>query len=222
MSSAGQQATREEAFLDSWAHSLPEESAPEYPQASSYRARYYDPTSGRFVSEDPIGFHGGASSFYGYVGNNTLNFGDPGGRCVKEIHRCAASLAEEYSISSLLHIPIIATNTVADVLKLIVGPEPGTDPAAAKMDRVDQYAGLGADLASHVSEHVVSEVGTGWDLVHEASTGLLKFTPETIGDLAIPIAKISVKSAFGILGAGKLVYDAEIYLLAVGVCMYTQ
>jgi hypothetical protein len=65
-------------------------------------------------------------------------------------------------------------------------------------------------------------LGTGWDLVHEASTGLLKFTPETIGDLAIPVANISVKTALGVLGIGKLVYDAEIYLLAVGVCMYTQ
>ncbi len=222
MISSDRQISWTEASRTSWATGWAEEMAPEYPQASYYRARYYDPQQGRFISEDPIGFHGGASSFYVYVGNTTPNFVDPGGKCVADIHRCAASLAEDYSISSLLHIPIIATNTVADVSKLIVGPEPGTDPTAVKMDRVDQYAGLGADLATHVSEHVVTEVGTGWDLVHEASTGLLKFTPETIGDLAIPVAKISVKSAFGILGAGKLVYDAEIYLLAVGVCMYTQ
>jgi RHS repeat-associated protein len=26
--------------------------------ACDYRARYYDPTSGRFLSEDPIGFDG--------------------------------------------------------------------------------------------------------------------------------------------------------------------
>src|SRR5439155_10686970 len=32
-----------------------------------YRARYYDPTVGRFISEDPIGFSSGIN-FYGYVG----------------------------------------------------------------------------------------------------------------------------------------------------------
>ena len=31
-----------------------------------YRARYYDPSNGRFISEDPIGFSGGVN-FYTYV-----------------------------------------------------------------------------------------------------------------------------------------------------------
>ncbi|WP_353933154.1 RHS repeat-associated core domain-containing protein [Okeanomitos corallinicola] len=29
-----------------------------------YRARYYDQATGRFLSEDPIGFDGGDSNFY--------------------------------------------------------------------------------------------------------------------------------------------------------------
>jgi len=43
-----------------------------------YRARYYDPNVGRFVSEDPIGYKGGAN-YYRYVGNNGLNLTDPTG-----------------------------------------------------------------------------------------------------------------------------------------------
>ena len=35
-----------------------------------YRARYYDPTVGRFVSSDPIGFGGMTSNFYAYVAND--------------------------------------------------------------------------------------------------------------------------------------------------------
>jgi len=31
--------------------------APEYPQASYYRARYYDPMAGRFLNEDPVLFN---------------------------------------------------------------------------------------------------------------------------------------------------------------------
>jgi RHS repeat-associated protein len=43
-----------------------------------YRARYYDPKVGRFISEDPIGFLGG-NNFYMYVENDPANKTDPGG-----------------------------------------------------------------------------------------------------------------------------------------------
>jgi RHS repeat-associated protein len=42
-----------------------------------YRARYYDPTLGRFISEDPIGPSGGDFNLYGYVQNNPVNLIDP-------------------------------------------------------------------------------------------------------------------------------------------------
>ncbi len=44
-----------------------------------YRARYYDPTTGRFLSEDPMGFHASDFNFYRYVLNNPVNFVDPFG-----------------------------------------------------------------------------------------------------------------------------------------------
>jgi RHS repeat-associated protein len=44
-----------------------------------YRARYYDPKVGRFVTKDPIGFAGGDSNLYGYVSNNPLLYLDPYG-----------------------------------------------------------------------------------------------------------------------------------------------
>ncbi|MGV1099034.1 RHS repeat-associated core domain-containing protein [Thiovibrio sp. JS02] len=44
-----------------------------------YRARYYDPQVGRFISKDPIGFAGGDVVLYGYVQNNPVNFVDPSG-----------------------------------------------------------------------------------------------------------------------------------------------
>jgi RHS repeat-associated protein len=42
-----------------------------------YRARYYDPMVGRFISKDPIGFAGGGVNLYGYVSNNPVNWVDP-------------------------------------------------------------------------------------------------------------------------------------------------
>ena len=43
-----------------------------------YRARYYDPILGRFLSEDPKGFDAGVN-FYAYASNNPVNANDPSG-----------------------------------------------------------------------------------------------------------------------------------------------
>jgi RHS repeat-associated protein len=43
-----------------------------------YRARYYDPKVGRFISEDPIGLSGGAN-LYEYAFNSPVEYGDPFG-----------------------------------------------------------------------------------------------------------------------------------------------
>jgi uncharacterized protein RhaS with RHS repeats len=40
-----------------------------------YRARYYNPAPGRFVSEDPIGFSGGPN-VYAYVSANPVQIVD--------------------------------------------------------------------------------------------------------------------------------------------------
>jgi len=41
-----------------------------------YRARHYDPETGRFLQPDPIGYQGGLN-LYAYVGNNPTNWVDP-------------------------------------------------------------------------------------------------------------------------------------------------
>jgi RHS repeat-associated protein len=43
-------------------------------------ARYYEPTSGRFLSADPAG-HAASPSLYDYAGGDPVNFFDPTGRC---------------------------------------------------------------------------------------------------------------------------------------------
>ncbi len=42
-----------------------------------YRARYYDPATGRFASEDPLTFDGMTSNFYTYVANDPVDSWDP-------------------------------------------------------------------------------------------------------------------------------------------------
>jgi RHS repeat-associated protein len=47
------------------------------PDLYYYRARYYDPNTARFLSEDPIGFLSGDFNWYRYVGSDPVNFIDP-------------------------------------------------------------------------------------------------------------------------------------------------
>jgi RHS repeat-associated protein len=49
-----------------------------------YRARYYDPQVGRFISRDPIGVRGGMN-LYAYVANRPVNLRDPSGLLIDEL-----------------------------------------------------------------------------------------------------------------------------------------
>jgi uncharacterized protein RhaS with RHS repeats len=83
-------------------------------QSSYYRARYYDPTTGRFLKEDPIRFRGGINKF-AYVLNSSPNRVDPRGllslgalggvlhhfNCIRD---CAADFGNRYSLAGLLGI----------------------------------------------------------------------------------------------------------------------
>jgi RHS repeat-associated protein len=48
------------------------------------RNRWYDPTSGRFLTQDPIGLAGGVN-LYAYAGNNPVGFSDPYGLCERPL-----------------------------------------------------------------------------------------------------------------------------------------
>ena len=46
------------------------------------RARYYDPQTGRFISQDPLGFDGGDVNLYIYAANNPIVYLDPNGQWI--------------------------------------------------------------------------------------------------------------------------------------------
>jgi len=82
-----QRASQGEAFQTSRLSDRPEEEGPRNPQASYYRARYYNPQLQRFISEDPIGFRGGINK-YAYVANAPMDFSDPTGNDAVPVNLC--------------------------------------------------------------------------------------------------------------------------------------
>ncbi len=73
-----------------------------------YRARFYDPTAGRFVQEDPIGFAGGDTNLYGYVLNDPVNRIDPSGLSAVfiNIDRTSQSVTATMGLVSVNGLPI--------------------------------------------------------------------------------------------------------------------
>jgi uncharacterized protein RhaS with RHS repeats len=112
-----------------------------------YRARYYDPTIGRFLQEDPIGLLGGPN-FYVYAGNDPITNVDPFGLCTGDLRKCmtkflrdnyndfvADTLVPNFSLGSLL------TDT-ADYVKS------ATEALAVKGGIVVGIGGAGAYMIS--------------------------------------------------------------------------
>ncbi|MCO8125241.1 polymorphic toxin-type HINT domain-containing protein [Stieleria sp. TO1_6] len=56
-----------------------------------YRARHYDPTTGRFSSEDSWGISAGDTNFYRYVGNSPTDFIDPSGHIAASTYASVVS-----------------------------------------------------------------------------------------------------------------------------------
>jgi RHS repeat-associated protein len=56
-----------------------------------FGAREYEADSGRWVSKDPIGFAGGDSNLFAYVGNRPVDYVDPEGKAWKLVVRVAGA-----------------------------------------------------------------------------------------------------------------------------------
>ncbi len=72
------------------------------------RARYYDPNTGRFISEDPSRFAAGDPNLYRYVFNGPTAYNDPSGLQLSLTHPQAAEL--------LLITGVVATGTATIAL----------------------------------------------------------------------------------------------------------
>lgn len=126
-----------------------------------YRARYYDPVAGRFISRDPIGFAGGDVNLYGYVQNDPVNFVDPNGLILIQINRAIkAAFATSESrasfvvdtasaiIQKITNIPIPSVSSVVStsvgiglgsVAYILTNPSDSIVNEATEQYYLDQY-----------------------------------------------------------------------------------
>ena len=75
-----------------------------------YRFRYFDPTIGRFISEDPVGFDGGIN-FYRYAQNNPSLLIDPFGLSSMTFNRGNGSLTLYDEDGNVVVVCTAANNT---------------------------------------------------------------------------------------------------------------
>jgi uncharacterized protein RhaS with RHS repeats len=72
--------------------------------------RNYSPSTGRFLSEDPIGFAGKDSNLYRYVENNSVSHTDPNGLIKFTVAVCSLTIGAGASIDTALGLSDLAGN----------------------------------------------------------------------------------------------------------------
>jgi RHS repeat-associated protein len=96
------------------------------------RARYYDPTTGRFLTRDPI--EALTRSAYGYVGGSPLNYTDPAGLCFGPM--CAVEQALE-TVGAVVEEAEDMAADVRDSVNDSVARAPGA--AGAAIEWVEEH-----------------------------------------------------------------------------------
>jgi len=110
-----------------------------------YRIRSYDPSTGRFMQEDPIGFSGG-TNFYRAVGNNPTTYLDPFGLYTTII----ITHDKYYSMSYGSHTAVHVDNRADPVL---YDPSGNYKPLFSVRTAGGTFDGAQADIVPYIKRH---------------------------------------------------------------------
>ncbi len=122
-------------------------------------ARFYDPSIGRWLSEDPIKAAGpSALNFYAYVSNNPLVYTDPSGlcdqQCLGDLNARRQELAKKTNNAS----DYIAAREIARSLEATLGRDAAFDVAGSYLGKIAAGVDPGTALQESLNEalHPVS------------------------------------------------------------------
>jgi RHS repeat-associated protein len=99
------------------------------------RNRWYDPATGRFLTQDPIGLAGGVN-LYAYAGNDPLSYSDPFGLCFTNPQACWQGL-----VNLVQRAGPALTRAGAWISRLGSRAPPASAPVAESLDDIVQQAG---------------------------------------------------------------------------------
>ena len=133
-----------------------------------YRVRYYSPVTGRFISEDPIGF-GGGINVYAYVGSSPIDFIDPFGLDRRDPLRpnCLGAALEKNGVALALDLTSLGVDVAApegQYVKLAWGLGLGTAAAGNSAYHQD-LTGAGMGMAGYLratTALAVDNTAAGW------------------------------------------------------------
>jgi hypothetical protein len=113
-----------------------------------YRARYYNPAIGRFLSEDPLGSAGSGANLYAYAGNNPISFRDSFGLKPGPPSKCSGHGTGCHASNTLFSPSLLALIIGTEIIG--GGPEdPFADAAVAgEIAAAEEAAGAAAEAAA--------------------------------------------------------------------------
>ena len=128
-----------------------------------YRARWYDPQLGRFISEDPIGLAGGINPF-AYVRNNPARFTDPSGLCpqnpvLSQKGPCDTSTAAVKSAAQQIANTIAGASVGTQGGQPIINFQGNYDQTLKQLQQAGYYSGI---LALNPIDHPGGEEFRTW------------------------------------------------------------
>lgn len=130
------------------------------------RSRYYDPATGRFTQEDPIGLAGGLN-LYGYANGDPVNFSDPFGLCPQCLLGAAVGVGTGYAIAKLTGQEYTLGDAVGDAA---IGAISGGIGHLAKL-RTAAKAGVQANrIAGQAGEQFLARAYGGAQQVTKATS----------------------------------------------------
>ena len=92
-----------------------------------YRARYFDPSVGRFLSNDPIAFAASDSNLFRYVNNSPINGLDPSGLIeIPSYSQISAQIntvleVAAYHTARLIVVPALPTGQISQLALRLIG-----------------------------------------------------------------------------------------------------
>ncbi|XZE42758.1 RHS repeat domain-containing protein [Pirellulaceae bacterium SH467] len=173
------------------------------------RARWYDPQTGRWLSQDPIGFAAGDANLYRYVGNGPTNATDSSGLegYFEGIWQFGGNFVSEYanSFSS-------SDNFFSGVGNAMIGIAEALDPRTIPADLAQGWELLDDDL--QVAQQMIYSPGEYWNGRKKAAGELTSAiqqkcsTNAGIGEVYVQVAGVviakKISSVQILKGGGKI------------------